>query len=95
MQLWVVFLPPQSTVRVELAADHAPVQPVRFRDPSVSAAPMKLPLLINSAAPLMAGLPPAVTGDTRVMEQAVCRMHWGDLAPNVPPHPVKSTGTIT
>jgi hypothetical protein len=91
----VVFLPPQSTVRVELAANHVPVQPVRFRDPSVRGAPVKFPLLIKLAAPLMAGLPPAMTGDTRVMEQAVCRMHWGALAPNVPPHPVTSTGTIT
>jgi hypothetical protein len=48
---------------VDVVASQVPVQPERFRFPSVSAALAKSPLLSRVALPLIAGLVPREDGD--------------------------------
>jgi hypothetical protein len=79
MQLCVVPIPPQSTVRVEFAAFHVPVHPVRLAVPSRMA-----PFVNEPSSPIIvvpfnpAG--PDVVVDTSVIVHMFWVMHCGALA---------------
>ena len=82
VQLWLVPVPPQSTVSVELEVSHVPVQPVRADVPSVIAALVNEPSMASMVVPSSAL--PAVELDVNVIVQAFCVMHSGAAASRSP-----------
>ena len=88
VQDWLLPVPPQFAVSVEVAWFQEPMQPVRETVPKIRFAPLNEPSICNIAPPLTAPVPPPATTDLKWAKQTwfVPAMHCGALVLRSP-HP--------
>lgn len=84
LQLWLVFVPPQSIVSIEPPLSQVPTQPVRLDVPSWIAAPEKDPSAPIGVVPLSSFAPVPLVAS--VIAQLVCVTQIAALEEMVP-HP--------